>query len=346
MNLETLTKLIVIRNDKLGDFTLSLPTFALLKHCLPSVTLHALVPEYTRPIAELCPYIDAAIVDPGVSATRHDNTQLRNTLRQQGYSAALTLYSTTRIGWILARAHIPIRMAPATKLAQVFYNHRIPQHRSQSRKPEYEYNLDLARALMTRVGVQCDYQPQAPYLYIDSEQNEKFRQRFCYNHNIQRDKRLIFIHPGSGGSANNLSPAQYAALAQNLANDSQNFIVFSAGPGEYQIAHTLSTQLRDRAHCVYDSNQGLIEFAKHINFADLFISGSTGPLHVAGALNRPTVGFYTNRQSATSLRWQTLSHEDRRLAFSPPITAEAEDMSNINLDEAAADILAFLKRLY
>ena len=93
----TLTKILVIRNDKLGDFTLSLPTFAFLKHCLPSVSLHALVPEYTRPIAEICPYIDAVITDPGRSGSTHDIKQLRETLQQQHYTAALTLFSTTRM---------------------------------------------------------------------------------------------------------------------------------------------------------------------------------------------------------------------------------------------------------
>ena len=44
------------------------------------------------------------------------------------------------------KAHIPHRLAPATKLAQVLYNHRLVQRRSRSQKPEYEYNLDRCAA--------------------------------------------------------------------------------------------------------------------------------------------------------------------------------------------------------
>src|SRR5690606_3329684 len=92
-------------------------------------------------------------------------------------------------------------------------------------------------------------------------------------------------------------------------------------------------------HTVFQSSGGLRNFAQHLQLADLFISGSTGPLHIAGALDRPTAGFYTRRLSATSLRWQTLNTPGRRLAFSPPATASAEDMSAIDI-EAAADTIS------
>ena len=342
----TLSKILIIRNDKLGDFTLSLPSFALLKRCLPNVELHALVPDYTRPIAEACPFIDHIVTDPGKSAPKQELYSLRESISQQHYSAAIALYSTTRIGFLLMRSHIPIRIAPATKLAQIFYNHRIRQRRSQSLKPEYVYNLELTRYLVQLTGTNCEFSPTPPYLYFPATEIAEIKQTFCAQHNIPLDKRLLFVHPGSGGSANNLSLTQYADLALTLSLDPNNHIIISAGPGELINARILSEQLGKSAHCVYESRHGLKQFAKHINFADIFISGSTGPLHVAGALNRPTAGFYTNRQSATSLRWQTLNSDDRRLAFSPPATAEDENMAAVDLTIASTQIMAMLARLY
>jgi len=344
-------KILIIRNDKLGDFCLSLPTFALLKHCLPSVELHALVPGYTQPIAEACPHIDKVIIDPGSQADKHAMSELKSTLQAENYPVALTLFSTTRIGLLLSRAKIPTRIAPATKIAQIFYNHRIRQRRSQSLKPEYEYNLDLAKALLRLVQINCDFSPLSPYLIYPELEIAQLRDAFVEQYNIT-DKRLIFIHPGSGGSANNLDLNQFSDLALALSNNDQYYIVISAGPGEYDIAHEVAAKL-NRAklnqaqvqHCVYESRDGLTQFAKHIAFADLFVSGSTGPLHIAGALNRPTVGFYPNRQSATPLRWQTLSQDDHRLAFSPPGNANKEDMSSVNLENAITEIKKLLTRL-
>ena len=55
-------KILVVRNDKIGDFALSLPSFAYLKSILPDTRLYALIPEYTKDLAELCPYIDDIIM--------------------------------------------------------------------------------------------------------------------------------------------------------------------------------------------------------------------------------------------------------------------------------------------
>ncbi len=342
-------KILIIRNDKIGDFCLSLPTFAFLKQCLPKTELHALVPEYTRPIAEACPYIDNIIIDPGKQADKTKFTALQATIRAQKFPISLTLYSTTRIGLLLFGLRIPNRFAPATKLAQFFHNHRITQRRSRSLKPEYEYNLDLSQALLKKIQSDCEFSPTSPYLNIEPSEIKQLRNAFTKEHQIDRSY-LIFIHPGSGGSANNLTTEQYASLAMFLAKNSSYFIIFSAGPGEIDIAKQCSAVLNDAgfhdSHCIYESTEGLTQFVKHIAFADLFISGSTGPLHIAGALNRPTAGFYPNRQSATSLRWQTLSSDDRRLAFSPKIGTNQDDMSQLDVQQAALNIQMMLQRLY
>jgi ADP-heptose:LPS heptosyltransferase len=101
----------------------------------------------------------------------------------------------------------------------------------------------------------------------------------------------------------------------------------------------LSDLVENVNHAVFHSTNGLVNFSKHIAFCDLFISGSTGPLHIAGALNIRTVAFYPTRKSATSLRWQTMNQENRRLAFSPDNIEKNSKMSAINIKACAEEIL-------
>jgi ADP-heptose:LPS heptosyltransferase len=68
------------------------------------------------------------------------------------------------------------------------------------------------------------------------------------------------------------------------------------------------------------------------------VSGSTGPLHLAAALDRPTAAFYPRRRSSTALRWQTVNGEGKRLAFMPPEGAEEGDMGSIDVAQAAVRI--------
>jgi ADP-heptose:LPS heptosyltransferase len=333
-----LAKILVVRNDRLGDFMLAYPTFLLLKQTLPDSAIHALVPGYTREMALCCAGVDAVELDPGADASTAEQFALLRRLRQAHYDAVLTLFSTTRIGWLTAAARIPYRLAPATKIAQLFYNRRLTQRRSRSAKPEYVYNLDLGVKLLADHGIVDPVLPKPPYLQFAKTDVAALRAEFCRTRGIAPADRLLFIHPGSGGSANNLSVDQYATLTRGLRGRAPFTFVITAGPGEEQNAARLESLTEGLSRTVYYSREGLRRFTQHIQFADLFISGSTGPLHIAGALDRPTAAFYTRRRSATLLRWQTLSRPERRLAFSPPNTAAEEDMSAVDVLAAAAEI--------
>jgi ADP-heptose:LPS heptosyltransferase len=331
-------KILIIRNDKLGDFMLSFPSFALLKQALPDCETYALVPGYTKEMAEACRWIDHVIIDPGKDSGLTGLRNLIDNFHNHKLDAAITLFSTTRIGFALMAAGIRYRLAPATKAAQIFYNQRLTQRRSRSEKPEYEYNLDLVRHFLQAYNIDVPELLQPPYLHFNQQEVKQLKQAFCNAYQLDMQKPVVFIHPGSGGSANNLSLQQYQQLANSLAHKVDVNLLISAGPGELPYAEQLSAQLGNLKHSVYHSTEGLRRFAKHIQFADVFVSGSTGPLHIAGALNTATAAFYPRRRSATSLRWQTLNSDEKRLAFSPPENAEEQDMSTIDINEAANEI--------
>ena len=328
-------KILVVRNDKLGDFMLSFPVFRYLKQAMPACTLHALVPHYTRDIAMASDDIDDVILDPGQAGSIAEQLQLLQKIKQQQYDAVITLFSTTRIGLLVWLAGINYRLAPATKLAQFFYNHRLSQRRSRSEKPEYRYNLDLAVQYLSDHDLALDIQTTPPFLHFPESYVAEQKQRFLSEQKIDSDPALVMVHPGSGGSANNLSLRQYAQLIQQLELDAGHLLVITAGPGELEKASRLSRLLSKLPHTIYHSQQGLVRFAEFLQAASLFISGSTGPLHLAGALDIPTAAFYPRRRSATSLRWQTLNSETNRLAFMPPANADERDMQSIDISEAA-----------
>ena len=330
-----LRKILVIRNDRLGDFMLAFPSFILLKQALPATEIHALVPSYTEQLADACSGIDRVVIDPGPRSGFFEQLKLLRQLRRNRYDAVITLYSTARIGLCVFLAQIPYRLAPATKIAQIFYNKRLGQHRSRSQKPEYAYNTDLCMKFLADFAIKTANQPTPPYLSFAEGYITELRVQFCKKHGVDPDRLLVFVHSGSAGSASNLTLGQYGELVRLLRSNKGHTIVLSAGPGENRAAEELATSLSGVPHVVYHSHEGLRRFAEHIQFADLFISGSTGPLHIAGTLNRPTVAFYPRRRSATALRWQTLNTDERRLDFSPPASAKESDMQSIDLGAAA-----------
>lgn len=331
-------KILVIRNDKLGDFMLAWPALALLRKNLPKAHIAVLVPSYTEPLAKACSYIDEVIVDPKLKGDLKNGRALVRLIKPKKFDAVITLFSRFDTGYTVWSAGIPERYAPATKLAQFFYNRRISQRRSRSEKPEYEYNLDLVRAFLASQDVKKPKPVEPPYLAFKPAEAKKVKSRFLKKNRIPAAKQLVFVHAGHGGSASNLSLLQYVELIKSLSTSKQRHFVLTAGPGEEGHAQRLSRMLGKIPHAVHVSDEGLAAFAKHLQFAEAFISGSTGPLHLAAALGVPTAAFYPRRRSSTALRWQTVNPEKERLAYSPPAAAGESDMARIDMRAAAADI--------
>lgn len=340
-------KILVVRNDKIGDFMLAWPSFAMLKASLPDCHITALVPNYTVALANLCPWIDSVLVDPTEKSDKSKQSELVKQIRAEQFDASINLFSTTYNAKLVWKGKIPYRLAPATKLAQIFYNKRIKQKRSQSAKPEFEYNLDLIRAFLTDNNVKV-VEPSAPYLSFSDQQLVEQKAKLAQQLSLNSDKPWVYVHAGSGGSANNLSLQQYTQLVCGLEGDFE--VVLTAGPGEEQKAAELQKLMAEsgRSAVLYDKNDGLVDFSCSIACADMFIAGSTGPLHIAAAIDVPTVGFFPSKRSATPLRWKPINSEGNHIAFCPPKAddkASQEDMTRIEIEQVLVKLQPWAQKV-
>ncbi|MCL9777517.1 glycosyltransferase family 9 protein [Vibrio methylphosphonaticus] len=332
--------ILVVRNDKIGDFMLAWPSFAMLKTSMPDCRITALVPSYTVALAKACPWIDEVVIDTGEHADKRTQSKLINTLKGAKFDASINLFSTTYNALLVWKAKVPYRLAPATKLAQIFYNKRIKQKRSQSAKPEFEYNLDLIRAFLNDQGVDI-IEPRAPYFSFSLDALAKQKEKLSSTLELNKAKPWVYVHAGSGGSANNLTLEQYAELLRGI--DASVEVILTAGPGEEEKAKELQQILGSAGtrSVVYDNNDGLVDFSCSLACANVFIAGSTGPLHIAAALDVPTVGFFPAKRSATPLRWKPLNSKGRHIAFCPPQAedkASQDNMARIDMDKVVSEL--------
>lgn len=337
--------ILVIRNDKLGDFMQAWPAFALLKASNPTLKLTALVPSYTAPLAEICPYLDDVIID-SQKEDKADFTRLINEIKAKHFDGMISFFSNTHNGKIAWKSGIPYRLAPATKWVQFLYNHRLTQRRSRSEKSEAEYNQDLARAFLNKNRMPI-VEVKPPYLIFDQSAVENQRVFLQQSLGLNADKKWIFVHSGSGGSATNLSLAQYAELIKGLLAELDCNIVLTAGPNESEKTQELAQWVNDPRVVIYDKNQGLVDFARSLACADLFIAGSTGPLHLASAFNVPTIGFYPNSRSSQPRRWKPINDKEKHLAFCPPAGKETQmNLGLIAIPKALTEIIPFIHRMW
>ena len=280
--------LLITRHDKIGDFCVTLPLFKAIKEQYSNTKVTALVSKVNFEFAKNIEFIDDVIL-----YDKNDLEKTLQTIKDKKFDASISCFIDTALGKMLFKSRIKKRVAPATKIAQIFFNIRVTQRRSRVEKTEWQYNLDLAKKLFP--DIKLDF--TRPLL--------KFEEK--------KEKRVIF-HPGFGGSSDgNLSLDDYLNLARSISNSSYE-IVFSFGPDDADSKEYIEKNLDFKA-TIFDSRISLYEFTRYLACSFLFVSTSTGPMHLAGASNTKTLSFFGNSLFASSKRWATISSSENQNNF-------------------------------
>ena len=310
--------ILVVRNDKLGDFITALPTMYVLKQHNPQNKIIACVAPMNKALAESIPFIDEVIVDDTSSAFA-----LCKKIRQAKIDVSITLFSNTKVAIAQFLARIPIRIAPATKIAQIFYNKRIKQRRSRVEMAEFQYNLELTKELFTDICL--DF----PSPLVDVKDRDKFND-FIAKYKIDKSKKIIAFHPGFGGSSDaNWTVDEYIELASTLLQRTEFQIVFTFGPGEDNLYEKVKAASL-MGVVLYKSEGSIMDFAELISGFDLFVSTSTGTYHLAAMVGTPTMTFFADTLFASSKRWKSIS--DRSIQNNIMIPSNKEERQKLFIE--------------
>lgn len=299
--------ILVVRTDKLGDFITALPTCKVLKRHAPENRIIVCVAPLNEALARACDFIDDVIVDDGKSSV----FELARKLKAVRADVSVTLFSNTRVAFAQFLAGIPRRIAPATKIAQIFYTDRVKQRRSEVKMAEFEYNLELVKEFCFDI----DLHFEKPLLKFDDA--KEVYEDFCKEYNIT--KEAIAFHPGYGGSSDaNWNVDEYIELVKTALHSSKYQVVMTFGPDEQKLYDKCKEKLAGFDVTFYISKEGLVNFAKILTGFKLFVSTSTGTYHLAALVGTPTMTFFANTLFASAKRWKSISDESMQKNYMIP----------------------------
>jgi len=116
---------------------------------------------------------------------------------------------------------------------------------------------------------------------------------------------ILGINPGASyGSAKRWYPNEFAKVASELSG--QYDIVIFGGPNEVDIAGDIEKLLIEKGVSNYKNlagNTTIPELINHISKLDLFITGDSGPMHVAAAFQVPTVAIFGPTKDDETSQW-------------------------------------------
>ncbi len=343
-----LKRILVVRTDRLGDVVLTLPVVSRLRSRFPQAHIGMLLRRYTGSIVQGNPHLnvfhwydrDDGLVPFG---------RLLREIRRECYGAVVVVHPTFRIALLVFLARIPLRIGTGYRFYSILFNRRVFEHRREGNRHEAEYNVNL----LTGLGMPEDLSDgPLEFPVVISGDEVKAAETMLQELGVQVGKKRIIIHPGSGGSARDWPVDRFAQLAKRLS-----------GSDTVQILVTGSESERDRVQSVVrTAGTGAIDLggrctvrdlAAVIGQADLFVSNSTGPLHIAAAVGTPVLGIYPQLPAIGPQRWGPYSDRSHVLvpdrppdcrkclkAKNPP----CECIESISVDRAYESALALLAR--
>ncbi len=303
----TIKRILLVRTDRLGDVILTLPMLPLIRRCFPDAYLAMLLRRYTGEIIEGNPHVDELIwYDDGSGLTRFG--EMRKALKIKQFDAAIVVYPTLRLAWLMFRAGIPIRIGTGYRYYSFLFNKRVYEHRKDAQRHELEYNLNLLKA----VGCNATGTPE---FFIDIQPSTQAHvESVLTETGIDVNREIVVVHPGSGGSAREWSPESFGKLAAELVRDQHVQVVVTGLTAEsMQISRVI-----EASGGVARSLAGkltLKELAALARMASLFVANSTGPIHVAAAVGAPVIGLYPQHTPMSAKRWGP--YTEKKVVFTP-----------------------------
>ena len=298
-----MNRILIVKLGALGDVVHAIPVAAALRRAFPSARIDWLVSPKHREILDLVPVIDRrlAVNDARmISAIRE--------LRGHRYDVAIDLQGLIKSA-ALARASGAARVVGFTsryareRLASWFYTDAYDPGGGGM------YHIDEHHVVYTNLGVLESLgikagPPEFPIDRVDSALAASVAE--------STGGRYAILNPGAAWPNKRWMPARFGALAAEMRARHGLTSVVTWGPGEDAIARDVVE--RSSGAAVLSPKTTIADVVALARGASIYVSGDTGPAHIAMAVGTPIVGIYgptrATRNGPWSLADVTVSRSD------------------------------------
>lgn len=289
-------RIIISRTDSIGDVVLTLPLCIELKKLFPFSEIVFLCKTYTSPvIAHFSP------VDEIITLEYLDSLNVKDRNHTLKADMIIHVFPNKKVAKWAFQAKIPTRIGTSHRWFHLIYcNQRIAFTRKNSPLHEAQLNLHLLKPL--GLNIIPDFSE-----ILDVSSNFKEIQE-----DEPKEMKYIVIHPLSQGSAVEYPISKYVDLAQHLAHLGFHVLITGTSSEGERIGPAFNLIEGVENVC---GKYSLTELIEVISKAYALVACSTGPLHIAGALNVKAIGLFSSRKPIHPGRWQPLGKHSKALVY-------------------------------
>lgn len=288
-------RVLFIRPDHLGDMLLATPAIRLLKAARPRSEVHVLAGPWSARILENLPEVDQVLTInfPGFNRSEKKRSpwqpytyllRISRQLRTIGYQTAIIMRPDHWWGAMLAHvAGIPARIGYDLTDVRPFLTKAIAhQHEHVVRQN--------VRLIESWTGPIAD--DGVPYYLNLVEKAQHFIHEYLQTRTLSANQQLICIHPGSGTWAKRWSEAHWATVAAMLVSHYEgSAIVFTGTDHEHAMIESIIAHMQQPAYNTA-GDLTIDQLAALYARARVVIGPDSGPMHIAAAVDVPTVTLF------------------------------------------------------
>lgn len=275
----------LVKPSALGDVVQALPVLAGLRRRWPETHFAWVVNRSLAGLLAGHPQLDEVIeFDRGGRGRSRAGALVAMVarLRREPFDLTIDLQGLLRSGVIawLSRAPRRIGLGGSREGASWFYTDVVPVETAQMSA--------VTRYWRVAQALGCEGDPPAAQLGITSEHRAWVESVLG-----GLPRPWLVVHSGAAWETKRWPPEHFAAVARRAQEEMGVSIVLVGGPGEGPLAERVAAGLLARGVVNLAERTPLLRLAAVCQQADAFLSGDTGPMHLAAAVGTPVVGVFT-----------------------------------------------------
>lgn len=307
-------------SEGIGSAVLAMPMAKLIKKNFPDAKVTVIVATRSADLFKSHPYIDEFRI-----YHRHARFYLKireifryfSEVKPDYYLYTSGGYLPNFVAWF---KRVQFRGGLKSKWhTYLFLNKGIRQKRSMVTMHEMEYNLNL----LSPLGVKYNFKdkehffPEINLTQDELQANVSLFKKELLKQNIETDRKMIFLHPGTIGETLSWSSRNYARLVLKFEQQfPEKFLfiishtpadnVFLQGVKEI-LSRKENSFLNKRVYYFNGQREGLRHYMSVLSTAAVFIGPGTGVTHLAAILGVPVISLFSPIKIQSSLRWGPLA---------------------------------------
>jgi len=284
---DSIEKILVVRQDsRVGNLVIMTPLIRGLKTAFPGARLDVLVSEGYEDVLADFPDIDRFVVfkKQGARLCPWSYPLFVAGLRKESYDLAVDVSDGRHFSFnnvlLTALSGARYSLGYDREEAGSFLNLIVPV------PPD---DIHMADAVFGLAGFLSPEAAAPPMSFYTSDDDKAFAQQWLKECGINEFDAYFVVHPGGRGKKQ-WGTGHFAELIDRIAHDVGVRMVVIGGRAEDDLIETIVDGTESPFEILQDVTVG--QMAAVIERCDMFVSNDTGPMHVAVALNRPTVGIF------------------------------------------------------